>query len=272
VFAIKKEMNTLVILIMALVFSTGCLTVESGYPGNLKSQALLGNSCSCNVQETSQDKTFSIDFGSKGLSQLTGGAVQEPVAEKKKAQQTKPKKAQEIKRDTQIQQKSCLDECQPKGNRCSDEKTLLKCSDHDGDGCLEKTELECTFGCSNLACNSEEEYEENISETIVKSDDTQDGEGKKDEDHVPQSELMKKSSGVLSTFSSCDGRLLGNMQWNEDGGLCRKHTDDDSVGKGYINPLRCCKTLYTNSDCFLDQGLIRDTHQALYYHTVQCYD
>lgn len=147
----------------------------------------------------------------------------------------------------------CIDECTFTLPQCEKRKLLL-CTDANNDSCMEKTEKTCTFGCSEGRCNQQIAIKDmnNIS-------------------FMPLSYFKKKPLD-LNADNNCTGRLIGMVQFNAEGSLCRKGEYAD-VGYGFHNTLTCCKRYFSGTECTSVHGMIkRGIVRRSQYYAVGCYE
>src|SRR3989344_8181480 len=125
----------------------------------------------------------------------------------------------------------CENECAPKGRTCEN-SILNECSDTDFDGCLEFRKTTCINGCDGSACKQEPQ-------PIKKS----------------QSQIIKERNSII-TDDACAGKIIGTVQWNPHGSLCRK-TEYAPRSGGLLKPLDCCSKFYYDAACTQNLGMIR---------------
>ncbi len=125
----------------------------------------------------------------------------------------------------------CENECSPEGRTC-EASILSECSDVNFDGCLEFRKTQCLNGCDGNACKQEPR-------PIKKS----------------QSQVIKERSSII-TDNACAGKIIGTVQWNPHGSLCRKAEEATRSG-GLLKPLDCCSKFYYGAACTQNLGMIR---------------
>lgn len=141
----------------------------------------------------------------------------------------------------------CQNECEPEGRRC-ETSMLSECIDFDYDGCLEFRKSTCINGCDGNKCR----------EVPVPA-------------KVSQSELVKTQGNIL-TDETCNGKLIGTIQWNPDGSLCRRSEFAETSG-GLVKPLGCCSKFYYNAVCTQNLGMIKRGPSAYsQFFLVGCYE
>ncbi len=149
---------------------------------------------------------------------------------------------EEQKKDT-----FCSNECTPHGSTCKN-TILSECRDFNFDGCLEFRQTSCMNGCDGTRCNPEPR-------PIKKS----------------QSDIIKERSSIL-TDEACTGNIIGTVQWNPHGSLCRKAEQTTRSG-GLFKPLDCCSKFYYEAECTQNLGIIhRGPLEYSQFFVIGCYD
>lgn len=152
-----------------------------------------------------------------------------------------------IMEEEQKQNTFCQNECNPEGRIC-DTAVLSECSDFDYDGCLEFRKSTCINGCDGNKCR----------EIPVPA-------------KVSQGELVK-TQGTILTDETCNGKLIGTIQWNPDGSLCRRSEFAETSG-GLVKPLGCCSKFYYNAACTQNLGMLKRGPSAYsQFFLVGCYE
>ena len=143
---------------------------------------------------------------------------------------------QAIKQIAEEDQKAktfCTSECIPEGRTC-DKSVLTECIDFNFDGCLEFRQTSCMNGCSGRGAGCK----------------TEPRPAKKS-----QSQILTEQQSIL-TNPRCSGKIIGTVQWNPHGSLCRKE-DESTRSGGLIKPLDCCSKFYYEAECTQNLGIIR---------------
>lgn len=141
----------------------------------------------------------------------------------------------------------CENECAPEGRTC-EASILSECADVNFDGCLEFRKTQCINGCDGNACKQEPR-------PIKKS----------------QSQVIKERSSII-TDGTCAGKIIGTVQWNPHGSLCRKAEETTRSG-GLFKPLDCCSKFYYDAACTQNLGMIRrGLMEYSQFFVIGCYE
>jgi predicted small secreted protein len=193
-----------------------------------------------------------------GMASITGNVVKETVTAplpvlqpiEKREKPTNQQAIETILEEEKQEEGPCQDECTPKGQSCTGTREV-SCRDTDFDGCLEFQEVQCIHGCEGNACRLQRKTPKPLPPT--------------------QEEVNNEREDIL-TEENCSGNIIGTVQWNPHGALCRKEKGATTT-RGLLKPVHCCSKFHYQSKCTKNLGIIRrglSTNSQFF--AVGCYD
>ncbi len=187
-----------------------------------------------------------------GMASITGNVVHDleaPVQEHVAPQQAKPTNAEAI--ETILEEEApCQDECAPEGSSCTGNMQVT-CKDIDFDGCLEFQEVKCIHGCDQNQCRVQRAAAKPAPAT--------------------QTEVDQEQEDIL-TEENCKGKIVGLVQWNPHGSLCRRDVDATTT-RGLVRPVHCCSKFHYQSKCTKNLGILkRGLSTSSQFFAIGCYD
>ncbi len=120
------------------------------------------------------------------------------------------------------------------------------------DGRHSTFEVYCRSGCRNGACLLQAAAASEI------------------EDLEKEIETLKQNTESLQNkhiSTKCSGTYKGDVQYDKDNALCKKHDVYSDVGLNYLTPESCCRKFYGIITCTEDKGSARRT-----FNRYECYE